>query len=187
MNVQRWIPAMLMTVGLMHLGGCNVSVEHDADRTMPGKEERLAWFKEAKFGMFIHWGPYSRLAGEWNGRQLPVGQNAEWIMQKLEIPVPEYRKLAADFNPVQFDADAWVALAKATGMQYLVITAKHHDGFAMYHSQVSRYNIVDATPFGRDPMKELAEACSREGITFCFYYSHREDWDHPDAYGNFWD
>jgi alpha-L-fucosidase len=151
------------------------------------KEHKLTWFKEAKFGLFIHWGPYAKLAGEWQGRRVPVGENAEWIMQKLQIPVHEYRKIAPQFNPTQFDADEWVALAKAAGMKYLVITAKHHDGFAMYHSQVSDYNIVDATPFGRDPMTELAEACRREGIRFCFYYSHREDWDHPDAYGNDWD
>ena len=146
-----------------------------------------AWLREAKFGLFVHWGPYAKLAGEWQGRQVAVGENAEWIMQKLQIPVHEYRKIASQFNPIRFDADEWVALVKAAGMKYLVITAKHHDGFAMYHSQVSDYNIVDATPFGRDPMTELAEACRREGIRFCFYYSHREDWDHPDAYGNDWD
>ncbi|MBN1584079.1 MAG: alpha-L-fucosidase [Anaerolineae bacterium] len=150
------------------------------------KEKSLAWFQEARFGMFIHWGPYSLLAGEWNGRQVPVGENAEWIMQKLEIPVDAYRQIAHQLNPVAFDAQAWVALAKAAGMKYLVITAKHHDGFAMYHSQVSEYNIVDATPYKRDPMPELAAACREAGIRFCFYYSHREDWDHPDAYGNDW-
>ena len=151
------------------------------------KENRLAWFKEAKFGLFIHWGPYSLLAGEWNGHQTPVGDIAEWIMQRFQIPVDEYRKMARTLNPVKFDAQEWVALAKAAGTKYLVITAKHHDGFAMYHSQVSKYNIVDATPFGRDPMPELADACREAGIRFCLYYSHREDWDHPDAYGNHWD
>jgi len=147
----------------------------------------LAWFKEAKFGLFIHWGPYSVLAGEWSDQRVPVGENAEWIMQKLRIPVREYRQIAREFNPVEFDAKEWVALAVAAGTRYFVITAKHHDGFAMYHSQVSEYNIVDATPFKRDPMSELAAACREEGIRFCFYYSHREDWDHPDAYGNDWD
>lgn len=151
------------------------------------KEERLQWFKEAKFGMFIHWGPYSLLAGEWNGKKVPVGENAEWIMHTLKIPVNEYRKIAQQFNPVKFNAEEWVTLAKSTGMKYLVITSKHHDGFAMYHSKVSDYNIVDYTPFKRDPMTELANACKKEGIKFCFYYSHREDWDNPDAYGNDWD
>ncbi len=149
--------------------------------------DRLEWFRDAKFGMFIHWGPYSRLAGEWNGKQVPVGENAEWIMKKLTIPVDVYRDLAHEFNPVLFDAHKWVSLAKAAGMKYIVITAKHHDGFAMYHSGVSSYNIVDWTSFKRDPLKELAEACREEGIRFCFYYSHREDWDHPGGYGNNWD
>ena len=151
------------------------------------KEGRLAWFKEAKFGLFIHWGPYSLLAGEWEAQRTPVGDIAEWIMLRFKIPVQEYRKMARTLNPVKFDAQEWVALAKSAGTKYLVVTAKHHDGFAMYHSRVSKYNIVDATPFGRDPMPELAAACQKEGIRFCLYYSHREDWDHPDAYGNDWD
>jgi alpha-L-fucosidase len=150
-------------------------------------EQRLEWFREAKFGMFIHWGPYSLLAGEWNGRTIQVGRNAEWIMKFLTIPVNEYREIAHDMNPVKFNAHEWVKLAKATGMKYIVITAKHHDGFAMYKSEVSPYNIVDWTPFKRDPLKELAQACAQEGIIFGVYYSHREDWDHPGGYGNDWD
>ena len=140
--------------------------------------DHLKWFREAKFGMFIHWGPYSRLAGEWNGHRQTEKQ-AEWIMKYLKIPVNEYRELAHKMNPVRFNAKEWVRLAKATGMKYIVITAKHHDGFAMYQSKVSKYNIVDWTKFGRDPLKELADACAAEGIKFCVYYSHREDWDHP--------
>ncbi len=151
------------------------------------KEDRMEWFKEAKFGMFIHWGPYSKLAGEWQGKQVPVGENSEWIMQKMQIPVEEYRKMASTFNPVEFDAEEWVSLAKQTGMKYIVITSKHHDGFAMYDSKVSNYNIVDHTPYNKDPMKALAEACEKEGIKLGFYYSHREDWNHPYAYGNTWD
>jgi len=151
------------------------------------QSDHLAWFKEAKFGMFIHWGPYSQLEGEWNGRQVPVGENAEWIMKKLTIPVGEYRELAQNMDPVLFDAHKWVRLAKAAGMKYIVITAKHHDGFAMYHSKVTSYNIVDWTQFNRDPLRELSEACAEEGLRFCIYYSHREDWDHPGAYGNNWD
>ena len=150
-------------------------------------EERIQWFKHDKFGMFIHWGPYSYLAGEWKGQQIPVGTEAEWIMQRFNIPVAEYRQMAHNMNPVHFDAKAWVSLAKATGMKYLVITAKHHDGFAMYASKVSGYNIVDWTPFKRDPLKELSEECKKAGIRFCVYYSHREDWDHPDGFGNNWD
>jgi len=146
-----------------------------------------AWFKNDKFGMFIHWGPYSILGGEWNGQRIEQGDIAEWIMQQFQIPVEEYRAIAATFNPTEFDAREWVSLAKKTGMKYIIITSKHHDGFAMYDSRVSDYNIVDYTPFKRDPIRELAEACAEAGIKFGVYYSHREDWEHPYAYGNFWD
>jgi alpha-L-fucosidase len=149
--------------------------------------ERIQWFQHDKLGLFIHWGPYSALGGEWKGQRIPVGNEAEWIMQRFNIPVAEYREKAHQFNPVNFDAEAWVALAKAAGMKYLVVTAKHHDGFAMYASKVTKYNIVDWTPFRRDPLKELADACKKAGIRFCVYYSHREDWDHPDGFGNSWD
>ena len=150
-------------------------------------EDRMAWFRHDKFGMFIHWGPYSNLAGEWQGHRVPVGTEAEWIMQRFNIPVAEYRQLARQFNPTHFNPEYWVSLAQATGMKYIVVTAKHHDGFAMYRSQVSKYNIVDWTPFGRDPLMELSQACQKAGIRFCVYYSHREDWDDPDGYGNNWD
>jgi len=145
------------------------------------------WFSGGKFGMFIHWGPYSVLGGEWNGKRIEQGDIAEWIMQRFQIPVAEYRKVAATFDPAQFDARAWVALAKNAGMTYLVITAKHHDGFAMFDSEVSGYNIVDHAKFGRDPLQELSEACAEAGIQFGVYYSHREDWENPYAYGNTWD
>lgn len=173
---------LLLLTGIALLLSCSTQVKKE---TVPG--DRMEWWKNAKFGMFIHWGPYSQLAGEWNGRQVKVGENAEWIMKLLKIPVNEYRKLAHEMNPVRFDAHEWVRLAKATGMKYIVITAKHHDGFAMYKSDVSSYNIVDWTPFKRDPLKELSLACAEEGIKFCIYYSHREDWDHPGGYGNNWD
>jgi alpha-L-fucosidase len=155
--------------------------------TSPSADDRMAWFRHDKFGMFIHWGPYSALAGEWKGQQIPPHTEAEWIMQRFNIPVREYRERAHELNPTNFDAEALVKLAKSTGMKYLVVTAKHHDGFAMYHSKVSNYNIVDWTPFKRDPVKELSEACRREGIHFCVYYSHREDWDDPNGFGNNWD
>jgi alpha-L-fucosidase len=150
-------------------------------------DERMRWFRNDKFGMFIHWGPYSLLAGEWQGHRVPVGTEAEWIMQRFNIPVKDYREVARGFNPVHFNGTELVGLAKAAGMKYLVITAKHHDGFAMYHSHVSQYNIVDWAKFPRDPLKELSEACAAAGIRFCVYYSHREDWDDPDGYGNNWD
>ncbi len=117
-----------------------------------------AWFNEGKFGMFIHWGPYSVLGGEWKGNRIEQGDIAEWIMQRFQIPVEEYRKIAAAFNPTGFDAREWVSLAKKTGMKYIIITSKHHDGFAMYDSKASDYNIVDYTPFKRDPLRELPAA-----------------------------
>jgi len=149
------------------------------------KEKRLKWFRDARFGMMIHWGLYSVPAGTWKGKQIPgLG---EWIMNHAEIPVAEYEQLAKQFDPEKFDAQAIVDLAKNAGMKYIVITAKHHDGFAMYHSKVSKYNIYDATPFHRDPMKELADAAQKAGIKLCFYYSQTQDWHEPDAVGNTWD
>ncbi|HEY3440748.1 MAG TPA: alpha-L-fucosidase [Paludibaculum sp.] len=150
-------------------------------------QDKMEWFTHDKFGMFVHWGPYSVLAGEWKGQRTPAGDEAEWIMQRFNIPVKDYREMAHTLNPVKFDANAYAKLAKAAGMKYLVLTAKHHDGFAMYDSKVSDYNIVKWTPFRRDIVKELSEACKREGIRFCVYYSHREDWDDPNGYGNHWD
>lgn len=135
--------------------------------------------------MMIHWGLYAVPAGEWKGKLIPgLG---EWIMNRAKIPVKEYEQLAAQFNPTRFNAAEIVRLAKNAGMKYIVITSKHHDGFAMYHSQVSRYNITDATPFKRDPMKELADAAAKAGIKLCFYYSQTQDWHEPDAVGNDWD
>ncbi len=154
----------------------------------PGQsEDRLAWFKHDKFGMFIHFGPYSHLEGEWKGERTPPGHIAEWIMHDLRIPRSEYREMARRFNPEKFDAAAIAHLAKQTGMKYLVFTAKHHDGFAMYRTKVNDYNLIDWTPLKRDLVQELANACKKEGIRFCVYYSHREDWDDPDGYGNSWD
>ena len=149
------------------------------------RAQRLAWFHEAKFGLFIHWGLYAIPAGEWKGR--PVAGIGEWIMNRAQIPVREYEQLAARFNPVQFDADAWVRLAQDAGMQYLVITAKHHDGFALFASKGSPYNVVDATPFHRDVLQELSRACERRNLRLGFYYSQAQDWHEPNGAGNTWD
>jgi alpha-L-fucosidase len=143
------------------------------------KDTRQAWFKEAKYGLFIHWGLYSILAGEYKGVATP--NVAEWILNHLDIPVPEYEKLANQFDPKGFDAEKIVLRAKSWGMKYIVFTAKHHDGFAMYHSRCNRYNIVDATPFGRDPVAELKAACEKHGMKLGLYYSQAQDWDDPDG------
>jgi alpha-L-fucosidase len=156
-----------------------------AQRADARDDARLDWFRDAHFGMFIHWGLYAIPAGEWQGQQIPgIG---EWIMLRARIPVAEYERLADGFNPVEFDADAWASLAADAGAKYLVITAKHHDGFSMFKSDVSNYTIVAATPFKRDPMQELAAACQRHGVKFCFYYSQTQDWHHPGGDGNDWD
>lgn len=149
------------------------------------QDAKMKWFREAKFGLFIHWGLYAVPAGEWKGQ--PVAGIGEWIMNRAKIPVGEYEQFAKQFNPVKFDAEKWVQMAEDAGMKYVVITSKHHDGFAMYKSAVSRYNIVDATPFGRDPLKELAEACARHHIRFGFYYSQAQDWHEKNGAGNSWD
>jgi len=148
-------------------------------------DRRMAWWREAKFGMFIHWGLYSILAGMWKGKKVPgIG---EWIMYTARIPVKEYEKLAEKFNPTKFNPREWVRLAKNAGMKWIVITAKHHDGFCMFDTKLTDYNIVKATPFGRDPLKELAEVCKEENIRLGFYYSQTLDWHHPDGMGNDWD
>jgi alpha-L-fucosidase len=151
----------------------------------PAREARLRWFREAKFGLFIHWGLYAIPAGEWKGKTYPgIG---EWIMYWAKVPAREYEALAREFNPVKFDAEAWVRLAEDAGMKYVVITSKHHDGFALFDSKVSRYDVVDATPFRRDVLEELAEACRRRGMRLGFYYSQAQDWHDPNGAGNQWD
>ncbi len=149
------------------------------------REKRLEWFRDVKYGMFIHWGLYAIPAGEWNGkRSLGLG---EWIMNRSQVPVKEYEKLATQFNPVKFNADEWVQLAQDAGMKYIVITSKHHDGFAMFKSAVSKYNVADATPYKRDILKELADACATRGMRLGFYYSQSQDWHEKDGAGNAWD
>ena len=149
------------------------------------QDNRLDWWREARFGLFIHWGLYAIPAGEWKGEKIPgIG---EWIMYRAQIPVAEYEQLAKQFNPVEFDAAQWVAMAKAAGQKYIVITSKHHDGFCLFKSAVTDYSIVDGTPFGRDVLKELSEECHKQGVRLCFYYSQTQDWHHPNGDGNSWD
>ena len=142
-------------------------------------DERMSWWRDARFGMFIHWGAYSIPGGERNGEICRGG--AEWIMDKLDYTIEDYEKeVVAQFNPVKFDADEWVSIAKNAGMKYIVLTSKHHDGFCLWDSEITDYDIMDATPFKRDIIKELSEACKKEGIVFCFYHSI-VDWHHPQA------
>lgn len=147
-------------------------------------DARMQWWRDAKFGMFIHWGLYAQAAGEWNG-QPPAkdrDQRGEWLMEAVRMPVADYAKMAATFNPVKFDADQWVAMAKDAGVKYIVFTAKHHEGFAMFQTKVSPYNIIDATPFKRDPLRELSAACQKHGVKLGIYYSQTQDWYHPGGF-----
>lgn len=153
--------------------------------SMKTHEQRIQWWREAKFGMFIHWGVYSLPGGEWRGKK--VGGYAEHLMRKEKITRKDYLDLAHQFNPVQFNAEEWVLNARKAGMKYFIITAKHHDGFALFDSKVSDFDIKDQTGFKRDPMAELAAACKKLGMKFGFYYSHAFDWEHPDAPGNDWE
>lgn len=143
--------------------------------------DNRTWFSEAGYGMMAHWGLYSLLGGEWQGRR--VRHYAEWIQSDMPIPNVEYSKLAEIFNPVYFNSDEWIKLAKDSGMKYFVFTSKHHDGFAMYHSRADKFNIVDATPYGRDVTEMLAESCYKYGLKFGLYYSQELDWHHPHGGG----
>jgi len=145
--------------------------------TREQRDARMGWWREAKFGMFIHWGVYSVPAGTYDDKKIPgIG---EWIMNHGKIPVARYAEYTKDFTADKFDAEQWVSIAKNAGMKYIVITSKHHDGFAMFHTKVDGYNIYDATPFKRDPLAELAAACKKQGIKLGFYYSQSQDWHHP--------
>jgi alpha-L-fucosidase len=156
------------------------------NESMKTRDERLQWWREARFGMFVHWGVYSGLGNEYKGRQ--GGGYAEHIQRVLKIPIPEYRaEVAGNFNPTNFNADEWIRTAKAAGMDYFIITSKHHDGFAMWPTKVNDYNIMDATPWHHDPMADLRAACKKYGVKFGFYYSHAFDWGNSNAPGNDWD
>ncbi len=157
------------------------------DSSVPGEtkaahDARMDWWRKARFGMFIHWGLYSSLAGYYQGKQ--VSGYGEWIMFWAKIPLKDYQPLAKDFNPVDFSAEKIVTMAKNAGMKYIVITAKHHDGFAMFDSKANDWNIVKGTPYGKDPLKLLAEECRKQGIKLGFYYSQAQDWNHGGVFFN---
>jgi len=174
---------------LLLISGCQQQRTNSSVTDTPGgknilsKDERMEWWRKARFGMFIHWGLYAVPAGEWKGKKVPgIG---EWIMQRAQIPVSEYEQLARQFNPVKFDAEQWVQIAKKAGMKYIVITSKHHDGFCLWDTKYTDYDVVDATPFKRDILGELSQACRKNGIKMCFYHSIM-DWHHPDAQAPFY-
>src|SRR3990172_5782197 len=162
---------MMMLVSVLVLSVLSFSpVAPAAEPAAPPQESpQQQWFRDAKFGMFIHWGVSSVLA------------DGEWVMNEKKIPVSEYEKLPPQFNPTEFNAAEWVALAKAAGVKYITITSKHHDGFAMFATKQSDWNIVDRTPWMKDPLKMLADECQKQGIKLFFYHSQL-DWHHPDYF-----
>lgn len=142
------------------------------------QDKKMAWWREARFGMFIHWGPYAVWGGDYHGYLSRMGGPA-WMMNRCKIPVQEYQEMTKTFNPVKYNPETWVRLAKEAGMKYMIITAKHHDGFAMFKSKASKYNIVDFTPYNKDILDELAKACRKYGMKLGFYYSQAQDWNNP--------
>jgi len=167
---------LALIIGVKNFAGSQTNITQD---------ERMQWWRDAHFGMFIHWGLYAIPAGVWDGKEIEgIG---EWILKRAQIPVEEYRKLAAEFNPVKFNARDFVTTARNAGMKYITITSKHHDGFAMFDSDASDYNIVHATPYGKDVIKALADECHRQGLKICFYYSQSRDWNEPNGLDNTWD
>lgn len=155
------------------------------DEIISSRDKRLAWWREARFGLFIHWGLYAIAGGVWDDEAVPgIG---EWIMFKKMIPVKEYERLTKLFNPTEFNAYEWVHIAKEAGIKYLAVTAKHHDGFCLFDTKLTDYNVVKATPFSHDVIGEVTHAFREAGISVGFYYSQTIDWHHPDGMGNEWD
>ena len=168
-------PAKKLTVALLTSLAIVLASQAVAEaESAAAHDQRMAWFREARFGLFIHWGVYSVPAGEWKDKT----NYGEWFLEETKMPVSQYEKFAGQFNPVRFDAKEWVRLAKNAGMKYIVITSKHHDGFGMFRSGMTDW-CIKSTPFQRDPLQELAGACRADGLKLCFYHSIM-DWHHPD-------
>ncbi len=187
---RRWVVSFVCAAIAASLAGNLTGAAQSAEPQKETKEQRdtrMKWWREARFGMFIHWGIYSVPAGTYKGKQIDgIG---EWIMHNAKIPVPEYREYAKQFNPVKYNPEEWVLAAKNAGMKYLIITSKHHDGFALFDSKVSDWNAVKSSGAKRDLLKPLAEACQKHGIKLGFYYSQCQDWNNPggEAWGGHWD
>ncbi len=168
------LPYVIMFVVMIMQAQVVAWAQDYLNETQEQRDGRMEWWSNARFGLFIHWGLYSIPAGEWNG----TTNHAEWIRTTAQIPLKEYDKFVNQFDPVQFDADAWVKMAKDAGMKYIVITSKHHDGFCLFDSKYTDFDVM-STPYKRDILKAMAEACRKEGMKLCFYYSIM-DWHHPD-------
>ncbi|NNG08943.1 MAG: alpha-L-fucosidase [Arenibacter sp.] len=176
-TIRKSVVAIIAFLALANTGHS----QNSSNKKIVSDDERMEWWRDAKFGMFIHWGAYSIIGGE-RGEQI-AGGGAEWAMDKLDYTIAEYEKFPRMFNPQLFNADDWVKMAKEAGMKYIVITTKHHDGFCLWDSEITDYDIMDTAPFKRDIIKELAEASRKQGIKFGVYHSI-VDWHHPQAQGN---
>ena len=181
---------LMLPIAILIFFGCQQQTKQKEEtpskdylnETKAEKDNRMRWWREAKFGMFIHWGPYAIPAGTYEGKQIRgIG---EWIMNNAPVPVEAYEDFSRQFNPVAFDADEWARIASDAGMKYMVITSKHHDGFCLWDSKITNYDIMDFTTFRRDILRELKEACDKYGVKLCFYHSIM-DWHHPDAQAAF--
>jgi len=179
MKLKYYLCWILLQVMVCAAQAQNQSADPYANETRAEHDARMAWWREARFGMFIHWGVYSVPAGVYDGK--PVAGLGEWIMNDAKIPEVEYKKFAKQFDPTNFNAETIVQIAKNAGMKYIVITAKHHDGFAMFDSKVNDWNILAGTPYAHDPLKDLAQACAQAGIKLGFYYSQAQDWNNGGA------
>jgi alpha-L-fucosidase len=181
MGTRRNLFAVLCAALLQWALPANVMRAEDLwqQETPAARDARMAWWREARFGMFIHWGLYAVPAGEWQGK--PIAGIGEWIMDRANIPVDQYEPLAKQFNPTSFDAAQWVRIAKDAGMKYIVITSKHHDGFCLFDTAATQWDVVDATPYGKDLLIQLSDECRKQGLKFCTYYSIM-DWHHPAQY-----
>ena len=173
MKLRRLIPTLYLLVCL------TLVVPATAAETPAQRDARMKWWRNARFGMFVHWGLYAIPAGSWNDKK--VDGLGEWIMNSANVPVAEYEQLAKQFNPVKFDAAQWVRIAKDAGVRYIVITSKHHDGFCLFNSSATNYDVADAAPYGKCLLKPLADECRKQGLVFCVYYSIM-DWHHPAQY-----
>lgn len=171
--LRKRYPVLLSALLVAQLAGAQSTQTSDTS-----KDARMKWWREARFGMFIHWGVYAQWGGVYHSHNQARG-GAEWIMNRSKIPVAEYQEKAKSFNPTAYDPDSWVKLAKDAGMKYIVITAKHHDGFALFDSKASQWDIVDATAYKKDLLKPLADACRKYGMKLGFYYSQAQDWNNP--------
>lgn len=180
MRSKRHLGSVALTALLAALLNCPCEAKEAlrplSNESREERDARMEWWRDARFGMFVHWGLYAIPAGEWNGK--PVDGIGEWIMQKGRIPYEEYKPLANEFDPVDYDPQRWAKIAADAGMKYVVITSKHHDGFCLFDTEATEWDVVDATPYGKDLLSPLAKACREHGIKFCTYYSIM-DWSHP--------